>query len=597
MIAWRRSAASCSRSRTKASSRPSRPTRGSSSTTETCTCRRAATTAIPSGKFSTSFGATATTSCRTTTSLSSLIPSTTGATEFYFQTSPLGAIRDAVFTDEGNQNDSWNTVWDVKAERFEGGWTMEMAIPFKSLRYRGAGPQVWGINFRRIVRWKNETSFLTRVPAAYGRLGVFYVSSAGSLVGVETPSQSMNLEVKPYVVSSLTTDRAAAVPYDNRIDRNAGFDFKYGLTRSLIADATYNTDFAQVEEDVQQVNLTRFSLFFPEKREFFLEGQGLFAFGSGSRPRGGVAGGVLARRGGGVGRDVPILFFSRRIGLSDGQSVPVVAGGRLTGKVGRFRARRAEYSDRRQAVGRGRGDQLLGRAAQAGRPATQQHRRPRHQSDTDGWHPRLGPDLGRGRETCCSSRTWRSILITLARGALGGPGDQSSYRGRFDYSGDRYGLQLEHLLVGDGFNPEVGFLRRSDFRRSSFGARFSPRPKSSRLIRKFGWDVSYDYITNARRTLVENRKAQGDFNIEFNNSDRWNVRYTREFEYLPQSFEIAPGVILPVGAYAYEFRSVRVHPRNEPPSFWSLLRQPTVPSMGATGPKQSTSVGSGSGRA
>src|SRR4029453_1502338 len=124
--------------------------------------------------------------------------------------------------------------------------------------------------------------------------------SGGTPVGVETPVQSMNLELKPYVVSSLTTDHAAAAPFDNRFSPNAGFDFKYGLTRGLIADAPVNTHFAQVEEDVQQINLTRFTLQFPEKRDFFLEGQGVFNFGG--------------NRGGGNSNDIPILFFSRRIG-------------------------------------------------------------------------------------------------------------------------------------------------------------------------------------------------------------------------------------------------------------------------------------------
>ena len=135
---------------------------------------------------------------------------------FFFQTNPLSALREQAFTDEGNPNSNWNTIWQVKSGRFEGGWTVEMAIPFKSLRYRGSGPQVWGINFRRIVKWKNETSFLTRVPRAYGRNGIFRPSSAGTLVALETPAQSMNLELKPYAMSSVTTDHAAAARYTNR---------------------------------------------------------------------------------------------------------------------------------------------------------------------------------------------------------------------------------------------------------------------------------------------------------------------------------------------------------------------------------------------
>ena len=453
---------------------------------------------------------------------------------FFFQTTPLGALRDQAFTDEGNPNSNWNTIWQVKSGRFDGGWTVEMAIPFKSLRYRGSGPQVWGINFRRIIKWKNETSFLTRVARAYGRDGIFRPSSAGTLVGLETPAQSMNLELKPYAVSSLTTDHAAAAPFSNRFSRNAGFDFKYGLTRSLIADATVNTDFAQVEEDLQQINLTRFSLQFPEKRDFFLEGQGLFNFG--------------ATRGN--NNDVPILFFSRRIGLSQGQSVPVVAGGRLTGTVGKYGigALNIQTDDESSAgavatnfsVVRLKRDIL--RRSNIGLIATRRTPTANQASA----NAAVGADA--------SLAFFKSLSINgyYARTATpGATGDQSSYRGRFDYAGDRYGLQLEHLLVGDRFTPDIGFLRRSDFRRSSLGARFSPRPKSN-LIRKLDWEAGYDYITDSRRTRVENRQASGTFQIEFNSSDQWTLDYTHDFEYLPRNFQIAPRVILPIGGYDYD---------------------------------------------
>jgi uncharacterized protein DUF5916 len=454
---------------------------------------------------------------------------------FFFQTNPLGALRDQAFTDEVNINSNWNTIWQVKSGRFEGGWTVEMAIPFKSLRYRGSGPQVWGINFRRMVKWKNETSFLTRVPRAYGHNGIFRVSSAGTLVGLETPAQSKNLELKPYVVSSLTTDRAAAAPFSNRFSPNAGFDFKYGLTRGLIADATINTDFAQVEEDLQQINLTRFTLQFPEKRDFFLEGQGMFNFG-GTR---------------GNGNDVPILFFSRRIGLSQGQSVPVVAGGRLTGTVGKFGigALNIQTDDKLSAgavatnfsVVRLKRDIL--RRSNIGVIATR--RSPTaNQAASNGV---FGADA--------NLAFFRNLTINgyYARTETSGAtGDQSSYRGRFDYAGDRYGLQLDHLLVGDKFNPEIGFMRRTDFRRSTIGARFSPRPKSNRLIRRLDWEAGYDYITDSRRTRIENRQLSGTFQVDFESSDQWTLDYTHDFEYLPRSFQIAPAIIVPIGGYDYD---------------------------------------------
>jgi hypothetical protein len=457
---------------------------------------------------------------------------------FMFQTNPLGALREQAFTDEVNINSNWNTVWEVKSGRFEGGWTVEMVIPFKSLRYRGSGPQVWGINFRRIVKWKNEISFLTRVPRAYGRNGLFRVSSAGNLVGLETPAQSMNLELKGYLVSALTTDHAAASPFSNRFSRNAGLDFKYGLTRSLIADATVNTDFAQVEEDLQQINLTRFSLQFPEKRDFFLEGQGMFNFGG-------------TRGGGGNGNDVPILFFSRRIGLSQGQSVPVVAGGRLTGTVGKFGI---------GALNIQTDDKVSAGAAATNFSVVRLKRDVLRRSNIGLLATRRSPAASQSASNAvfgadANLAFFRNLSINgyYARTATAGAkGDQSSYRGRFDYAGDRYGLQFEHLLVGDQFSPDIGFMRRSDFRRSTIGARFSPRPKSNRLIRRLDWEVGYDYITDSRRTRVENRQLSGIFQIDFDSSDQWTLDYTRDFEYLPRNFQIAPAVTLPIGGYDYD---------------------------------------------
>jgi hypothetical protein len=458
---------------------------------------------------------------------------------FMFQSSPLSVIRDQAFTDEGNLNESWNTVWDVRSAPFDGGWTIEFAIPFKSLRYRGSGPQVWSVNFRRIVRSTNEFSLLTRVPAAYGPAGHYRMSLAADLVGLETPAQSINLELKPYVLSTLTTNRVAPIPLRNDLDGNGGFDLKYGVTRSLIADFTYNTDFAQVEEDLQQVNLTRFSLFFPEKREFFLEGQGIFSFG-------GV--GTFGGGGGGGASDVPILFFSRRIGLNQGQPVPVLAGGRLTGKIGAFDVGllNIQSDDEPEAnavstnfsVVRLKRDIL--RRSNIGILAT---RRTPNVDDR-------GANLSYGADANLSFFNTVSVNAYYARtDSPGRDGDQASYRGRFDYNSDRYGLQAEYLSVGDDFNPEIGFTRRTDFRRSSAMARFSPRPRRSRLIRKLNWQANYDYITNAKGDVLENTLARGLFRIDFNNSDLWTFQVTREHEHLDEEFEIFEDILLPVGGY------------------------------------------------
>jgi hypothetical protein len=191
---------------------------------------------------------------------------------FMFYTNPLGALADYQMTDEGNPSADWNPVWDVRTGRFEGGWTVEMAIPFKSLRYRSGTNQSWGLQIRRSIRRKNEYSYLTPLPlSSGGPQGFFRVSSAATLTGLDLPPAGKNVEVKPYGISRLTTDRLAMPVVGDEFDAEFGVDAKYGITANLTADVTYNTDFAQVEVDEQQVNLTRFSLFFPEKREFFLE--------------------------------------------------------------------------------------------------------------------------------------------------------------------------------------------------------------------------------------------------------------------------------------------------------------------------------------
>ncbi|MDP7690395.1 MAG: DUF5916 domain-containing protein, partial [Vicinamibacterales bacterium] len=186
---------------------------------------------------------------------------------FNFYTNPLAARADQQFTNEGNPNGDWNPVWDVRSGRFDGGWTTEMEIPFKSLRYRSGNPQLWGVQLRRAIRRKNEWVYLTRLPISagggQGSSGIFRVSSAGTLVGMEPPTASRNIEIKPYAIGGMTTD-VNANPVKNREgDGDFGLDVKYGITQNLTADFTYNTDFAQVEVDEQQVNLTRFSLFFP----------------------------------------------------------------------------------------------------------------------------------------------------------------------------------------------------------------------------------------------------------------------------------------------------------------------------------------------
>lgn len=469
---------------------------------------------------------------------------------FMFYTNAVGGMSDVYVTEERESNRDWNTVWYSKSRRFDRGWTVEMAIPFRSLRYRGSGPQIWGVNFRRIVRWKNEFSYLTRIPASFGMRGLIKLSSAATLVGLEAPPAALSLEVKPYATAGVATDLTVSPAVTNRFERDVGVDVKYGVTPGLTLDVTYNTDFAQVEDDEQQVNLSRVSLFFPEKRDFFLEGQGIFSFGGLQSVRGGGPGGG----GGGPGMwgqsVTPILFFSRRIGLVEGRRVPIVAGTRLTGKAGRYSlGALAIRTGGEPAVGavttdfavlRVKRDIL--RRSSVGVIATR--RAPALGGGTDNWA--VGVDAGLA--------FYDNLLMDFYYARTRTPGrsgDEASYRANFLYNGDRYGVEVERLTVGDGFNPEVGLLRREDFRRNFIELRFSPRPRRFASVRKFYYQGSLDYTTDTRGRL-ETRELQFEFRTEFQRGDNWSVNYERRFEFLPEPLELAETATVPVGAYHFQ---------------------------------------------
>ncbi len=457
---------------------------------------------------------------------------------FNFQVNGVGGLRDQIITD-GAANGAWNTVWDVKVSNQAGGQAFEMVIPFKSLRYKNGGPQVWGFNARRTVKWKNEMSYINPNPVAFAGPGINRLFTAATLVGIETPARAKNLEVKPYGIATVTTDRTAPVPFSNKGKVNAGADFKYGLTRGLTADVTVNTDFAQVEEDVQQVNLTRFSQFFPEKRDFFLEGLGQFAF---------------AGQGGGDRLDgtteVPTIFFSRTIGLSGGQMVPVRVGGRVTGRAQGFEIGLLNIQT---------GEKPELNAESANFTAARVRRNILGRSNVGVVATLRNPALSGGRNTAFGAdsnlRFYDFLEANMYAAGTATSGvtaeDNLSYRGRIAWAPDQYGFSLEHLKVGKDFRPEMGFVRRTDFRNTSATARYSPRLRKSKSVRQLSFQTSIDYIQDSGATRLMNRDLRQDVSIEWHNSDKLSLAWLNQYEYLPASFRIATGVTVPQGSYDY----------------------------------------------
>jgi hypothetical protein len=454
-----------------------------------------------------------------------------GRNGIVFNINPIGGRMDGQISNEGSYSGDWNPVWKLAVGRFDSGWVAEAAIPFRSIRFPAGSPRVWGFNARRISRWKNEVSYLAPVPDGAGIDGLFRVSIAASLTGLEVPTVR-NLDLKPFVISDLTSDNTATPRRHNDLSGDFGLDAKYGVTPSLTADLTYRTDFAQVEADEQQVNLTRFSLYFPEKREFFLENAGIFDFGGAN----------------GFGT-VPFAFYSRRIGLDSGQNVPIEAGGRLSGRVGPYAigvlniqtdstdagARATNFTVarirrnilRRSSVG----------ALFAGRSVA---------AAGVGSNELFGVD---GRFAFFQNLSIDTYWAGTRTDTL--KGDTSSYRAQVAYNGDRYGAIFDRLHVGKEFNPETGFVYRSDLNKSFGMVRFSPRPRRIRAIRKFTYQASLDYFDNATTGRLETADARGVFAIDFQNSDNVKVTYDDWHERLVTPFAIATGVTVPVGGYNF----------------------------------------------
>ena len=455
---------------------------------------------------------------------------------------PIGGRMDGQITDERDYFADWNPIWDVRTGRFEGGWTFEAAIPFKSLRYHAGRTQVWGINLARHVKnaEKNEVSYLVPIPAD---LSIAHASLAATLVGLEVPEAGPVIDIKPYAIADVVTDRRTTPRLSNELGGDVGIDVKYGITQNLVADLTVNTDFAQVEADDEQVNLTRFSLFFPEKREFFLENQGLFTFG-----------GTLAVPFGNrntLGENVaPVVFYSRRIGLQDGQEVPMIAGGRLTGRVGDVSVGllNVQTGDEPAAAAEAtnfsvvRVKQDILRRSTVGAIFTGRSVSTRGTGSNQAY----GLDGTFAFYDNVNINTYWARTETTSLGT-----DEDSYRGQLDYDADRYGFRLERLVVGQDFNPEVGFLRREDFERSFGSARFSPRLPGVAAIRQLFWEGGLDYIAS-RADVLETRLAQGRFAILFENGDQFDVVYTDAYEFLDEPFQITPQVAIPVGGYRFD---------------------------------------------
>lgn len=457
---------------------------------------------------------------------------------FLFATNPAGAKHDVQASHDGDEaNIDWDGVWDVRVSVDERGWVAEFRIPFRTLRFASIASQEWGLNVVRRVRRLNEDSNWSPLPRRYR---VSRASMAGTLRGIDSVRQGRNLKVKPFATGGFTDLWATASPTAPRTrdnDFDAGIDLKYGVTQELTLDATYRTDFSQVEVDQQQVNLTRFNLLFPEKREFFLENRGIFNVASMSNG----------------GADPVIPFFSRRIGLSsDGFPIPIVGGARLSGKAGTYDvgliAMRTEHDGAVPA-----NTFLVGRVAKYFRSNT--------------WIGGLVTERdstvpGDHNETFGvdgNVRVFEKLELSVYAFQSHTSASLTDRRGRnqarmFEavFEDDDLSLRAQYDIVQPNFNPEVGFVRRRNTEHYTGTVVWRPRPKRRQLIRNYSFMGDYDYYGTASSGELEISELQTSAGISFQNSSSVTVNANFENEHLLEPFNIHTGVAIPVGEYPYQ---------------------------------------------
>lgn len=370
---------------------------------------------------------------------------------FVFGTNPAGLEYDGQVTKEGSSqfssggggfNLNWDASWNVSAKISDIGWSAEFEIPFRTLRYAGGDSQDWGINFQRNIRRNNEVAFWA--PLSRQR-NLYRVSEAGTVTGLNPPSQR-NLKITPYVLGKASRGGSLS---GTETDQEFGFDLKYSVTPSLTLDATYNTDFAQVEADEQQVNLDRFSLFFPEKRPFFLENAGQFSVGNPEQVE---------------------LFFSRRIGVGPGGTpLPIDGGVRLSGKVGSstnvgFLHMASEGVDGLAPANNftvARVNQELANRSSVGFLVINRDGDGSITGDSGSDENQTYAIDGRlGIGDNLLLQAWAAATETP-----GMDGRENAYSLRADYDSANYSSRVNYTEVREGFNPEVGFLSRSEYRR------------------------------------------------------------------------------------------------------------------------------------
>lgn len=460
---------------------------------------------------------------------------------FYFSTNPLGAQRDGIVqtnTDENFQNWDWNGVWECESRITDEGWTSEIKIPFKTLRFKNDVMQEWGLNISRIIPRKREETYWAPIDRDFGFWGKYRIDVYGHLKGISNITQPEKFQIKPFILTGMQGDFEEHEPSKFKFD--GGLDAKYLLTSNITLDVTVNTDFAQVEADQEQVNLTRFELFFPEKREFFLEGASIFQFGEKAyNPL------IPATQ----------LFFSRSIGLTeDNEIVPIIGGLKMTGKAGGydlgfmnvFTNNITHINDDDEEVYEPQTNYSVLRVKRdimdnsyLGAIALN-----KESLENNNFNRTFGID-----GNLFFSDRWQLGFFGAKSSSPEFKGDDLAYYGALNYVDDLFFLVVSQTSIQENFNPEMGFLPRSDIQRTEVNLALSPRPDFLN-IRQATIFTDLQYYAKQNGELESRGFYNGIWNL-FNNGSSLFFMHIHSYEKLDEDFEIHDDIIIPPEIYTF----------------------------------------------
>ena len=459
-----------------------------------------------------------------------------GRTGYFFETNPAGLLGDGLMRARPGSfgvSKQWDGIWVVKTTRGEYGWSVEMEIPFRTLNFDPT-LDTWGINFQRTVRRKQEEL----VWSGHRRnQGLFQPIHAGRLTGLQGMSQGLGLEVTPY--GSTAWRDVANEPTETPAD--VGFDLNYNVTSSLKAAASVNTDFAETEVDRRRVNLTRFPLFFPEQRDFFLENGSVFNFAPASNVT---------------------PFFSRQIGLAGGKEVPIIFGSRLTGQAGSYDLGFLQIrTDGSNALGRedftvGRVKRNFWRQSTIGVIYTRRATGAFAEALAPLGRHTIGVDLNLSTSTFLDDKNLQFEAFYAwhndpERNGTASTGDRSARGLRLNYPNDIWRAHVSYRELGDEFRPAVGFTPRNGLRRVQPSFSWAPRPERWKSVRQLEFGIFYEHLLDLDNVLQTRQANITLLEVRYQSGDSFSIRNNNRFERLDNSFEISDGVTLPVGEYRF----------------------------------------------